>query len=94
MRYQHHIFICTNERENGDCCAKRGSLQILKDLKQVLRDRSLDQEGGMMANKSGCFGLCSQGPNVVVYPQGSWHTIAHRSQAVALVDSLQASLKT
>jgi (2Fe-2S) ferredoxin len=94
MRYQYHIFICTNERENGDCCAKRESLQVLKDLKQVLRDRSLDQEGGIMANKSGCFGLCNQGPNVVVYPQGSWHTIANRSQVVALINSLQASLKT
>jgi (2Fe-2S) ferredoxin len=94
MRYQHHLFICTNERENGDCCAKRGSLQILKDLKQVLRDRSLDHDGGIMANKSGCFGLCSQGPNVVVYPQGSWHRITDSAQAINLIDSLQASLKT
>jgi (2Fe-2S) ferredoxin len=94
MRYQHHIFICTNERENGDCCANRGSFQMLKELKQVLRDRGLDHEGGIMANKSGCFGLCSQGPNVVVYPQGSWHTIANRSQAIALIDGLQASSKT
>lgn len=93
MRYQHHIFICTNDREQGDCCAKRGSLEMLKTLKQALRDRGLDHEGGIMANKSGCFGLCSQGPNVVVYPQGSWHQIADRAQAIALIDSLQASFK-
>ena len=93
MRYQHHIFICTNERENGDCCAKRGSFQILKDLKQALRDRCLDHEGGIMANKSGCFGLCNQGPNVVVYPQGSWHQVLDSAQAIDLIDSLEASLK-
>ena len=93
MRYQHHIFICTNEREQGDCCAKRGSLEMLKALKQALRDRGLDYEGGIMANKSGCFGLCSQGPNVVVYPRGSWHTISNAQQALALIDNLQASFK-
>ncbi len=94
MRYQHHIFICTNEREQGDCCAARGSLELLKTIKHTLRERGMDHDGGIMANKSGCFGLCTQGPNVVVYPQGNWHTIANQNQAVALIDSLQASLKT
>jgi (2Fe-2S) ferredoxin len=93
MRYQHHIFICTNERDQADCCARRGSLDVLRALKQALRDRGLDREGGIMANKSGCFGLCSQGPNVVVYPKGSWHQIADSEKAIELIDSLQASLK-
>jgi (2Fe-2S) ferredoxin len=92
-RYQHHIFVCTNERENGDCCARRGSFQVLKEFKHALKERGLDHEGGIMANKSGCFGLCSQGPNVVVYPQGSWHTVSSAQQALELLDSLHASLK-
>lgn len=89
MRYQHHIFICTNHREQGDCCANRGALDVLKFLKQTLRDRKLDHEGGIMANKSGCFGLCTQGPNVVVYPQGSWHRISSKADALQLIDQLQ-----
>lgn len=89
MRYQHHIFICTNAREDGDCCAKRGSLDILKALKKELRDRNLDHDGGIMANKSGCFGRCSEGPNVVVYPGGSWHQIKTPEDAVHLIDALQ-----
>jgi NADP-reducing hydrogenase subunit HndC len=26
------------------------------------------------ANKSGCLGLCSNGPIVVIYPQGIWYS--------------------
>jgi len=89
MRYQHHIFICTNERDEGDCCAKRGAFDLLKAMKQELRARGLDHDGGIMANKSGCFGRCSQGPNVVVYPQGSWHQIHNIDEAVDLIDTLQ-----
>lgn len=89
MRYRHHIFICTNERAQGDCCAARGSLDILKAMKQELRSRGLDHDGGIMANKSGCFGLCSQGPNVVVYPRGSWHQVDNKQAAVDLIDALE-----
>lgn len=89
MRFQHHLFICTNERTEGDCCAARGSLELLRAIKHELKDRGLDHEGGIMANKSGCFGLCSQGPNVVVYPSGQWHRITTVEQAMALLDQLQ-----
>lgn len=88
MRFQHHLFICTNQRSDGDCCANRGSLELLKTIKVTLRERGLDKEGGIMANKSGCFGLCQQGPNVVVYPAGTWHCIRTPDEAIALVDSL------
>lgn len=89
MRYQHHLFLCVNERDDGECCGKRGALDLLKTIKQELRERGLDHEGGIMANKSGCFGRCSQGPNLVVYPQGTWHQIRTKDQALQLIDQLQ-----
>lgn len=89
MRFKHHIFVCTNERSEGDCCAARGSFDILKTIKHELRERNLDHDGGIMANKSGCFGLCSQGPNAVVYPPGSWHQLRTAQDAVELIDRLQ-----
>jgi (2Fe-2S) ferredoxin len=89
MRYQHHIFICTNEREDGDCCAKRGSFALLKAMKAELRERNLDHDGGIMATKAGCFGKCGEGPNVVVYPRGSWHVVQNADDAAQLIDELQ-----
>jgi (2Fe-2S) ferredoxin len=88
MRYRHHLFICTNVRDNGDCCAARGSFDLLKQMKNELRNRGLDHDGGIMANKSGCFGLCQQGPNVVVYPRGSWHRVTSADDVTALIDGL------
>lgn len=88
MRFRHHIFICTNQRDDGDSCGARGSLDLLKCLKQSLRDRGLDAPGGVMANKSGCFGLCSQGPNLVVYPEGRWLRLETAGEVEELVDGL------
>jgi (2Fe-2S) ferredoxin len=88
MRYQHHVFICANEREQGDSCGGRGSLDLLKAVKGEIRRLGLDHDGGLSANKSGCFGLCSQGPNAVVYPSGQWHRLTSAEQAVALVRDL------
>lgn len=94
MRYQHHLFVCTNERESGACCAARGAFDVLKAMKHALRERGLDRDGGIMANKSGCFGRCAHGPNVVVYPRGSWHEIHNAEQAIALIHELASAPNT
>lgn len=91
LRFKHHLFLCLNSREEGDCCAARGSPELLKALKRKIRDRGLDGPGGVMATKSGCLGLCSGGPNLVVYPRGSWHVVRHEPDLDALLDSLPDS---
>jgi (2Fe-2S) ferredoxin len=90
VRFKHHVFICTNHRDDGESCAARGSLALLKSLKQAVRDLQADHEAGLMVNKSGCFGLCNQGPNCVVYPQGTWHSIKTAEEAKALINSLHS----
>jgi (2Fe-2S) ferredoxin len=69
--YLCHIFICTNVRENNPenpgCGAKGGN--ALKDqLKKAVNERGW--KGKVRVSTSGCMGLCAQGPNVVLYPQG------------------------
>ncbi|MFZ9082088.1 MAG: (2Fe-2S) ferredoxin domain-containing protein [Burkholderiaceae bacterium] len=90
QRFKHHIFICTNHRDDGESCAARGSLALLKSMKEAVRDHQSDHEGGIMVNKSGCFGLCQQGPNCVVYPQSTWHSIKTPGEARALIDALHS----
>jgi (2Fe-2S) ferredoxin len=89
MRYRHHLFLCINERHDGPCCAALGAADVLRIIKGELRRRGLDREGGIMANKSGCFGLCTGGPHAVVYPAGTWHIIRDAGQAHALIDTLE-----
>jgi len=88
LRFRHHIFVCLNEREEGACCAARGSSDLLRALKQKIRERGLDGEGGVMATKSGCMGLCSGGPNAVVYPRGSWHVLTSEDDLEQLLLTL------
>jgi (2Fe-2S) ferredoxin len=61
-------------------------------MKQHARALGVDKEGGLMINKSGCFGLCQSGPNVVVYPTGEWLAVSTAEQAVALIDRLAGEI--
>ena len=91
-RFQCHVFICANERSEGECCAARGAFELLRCMKQHARALGVDKEGGLMINKSGCFGLCQSGPNVVVYPTGEWLAVSTAEQAVALIDRLAGEI--
>lgn len=89
MALSHHIFVCTNERKDEPCCAAQGAFDILKAIKHELRARGLDHADGIMANKSGCFAKCGKGPNVVIYPSGTWLQVSSTEEAVSLIDRLQ-----
>jgi (2Fe-2S) ferredoxin len=73
-RFDHHIFICTNERPpdspKGSCAAK-GSLAIADKFKEELHRRGL--KARVRANKAGCLDACERGPSVVIYPEGIWY---------------------
>ncbi len=71
--YLCHIFVCANMRENNPenpgCGAKGGD--ILKDkLKAAVTARGW--KGKVRVSTTGCLGLCAQGPNVLLHPQGVW----------------------
>lgn len=74
MRYQKHIFICTNQREPEHprgCCREKGSEEVRERFKQALKERGL--HGRMRANASGCLDACEYGISVVVYPDSVWY---------------------
>lgn len=66
--YEKLISVCTNFREEGSCCAKRGSKEIVEALKDYVKKNGL--KGRLRVARSGCLGLCEMGPNVAVYPDG------------------------
>jgi len=74
MKYDKHIFICTNDRgENSSrqSCGRCEGLEIRKEFVSLINSAGL--KGKVRANKSGCLDLCEQGPAVVIYPQGFWY---------------------
>lgn len=73
--YEHHVFVCTNVRDDGrPCCSERGSQQAQEYLKRSLKTLNLNGQGKVRINKSGCLDRCEEGPVMVVYPEGTWYT--------------------
>ncbi|MSR73993.1 MAG: (2Fe-2S) ferredoxin domain-containing protein [Planctomycetes bacterium] len=71
-RFEHHVFVCTHEREAGKgCCAAGGGLAVLDRFKSVLREHGLAER--IRANRSGCLDACSRGVTVVIYPDAVWY---------------------
>ena len=74
MKYEKHIFICTNDRGENSArksCGNCGGLEIRKDFVDLITKSGL--KGKVRANKSGCLDICEQGPAIVIYRQGFWY---------------------
>lgn len=61
--YRAHVLVCS-----GTGCTASQSLQIIEKLEQEIAACGLDKEVKVV--KTGCFGLCAEGPIMVVYPEG------------------------
>lgn len=67
--FRKYIFVCENERTDGDCCAPRG-LKIRELLKEKIKQRGLSKQ--VRVSRSGCLDVCSEGPNVLLMPDNVW----------------------
>ncbi|NOT83354.1 MAG: (2Fe-2S) ferredoxin domain-containing protein [Methylococcaceae bacterium] len=72
--YQHHLFVCTHQREAGEtCCANHDAQGLLEYAKAQLKTLNLSGAGKCRINKSGCMDRCNKGPVIAVYPEGIWY---------------------
>jgi (2Fe-2S) ferredoxin len=73
--YRHHVFFCTNQREDGSqCCADCGAPGLRDYLKRRTKELGIAGQGGVRVNTAGCLDRCTEGPVIVVYPQAVWYT--------------------
>lgn len=61
--YRAHILVCC-----GTGCTSSKSPRIIEKFDEQLSDYKIENEVKVV--KTGCFGLCAEGPIVVVYPEG------------------------
>jgi (2Fe-2S) ferredoxin len=64
--YDAHVLVC----KGGDC-KKRGSKTVRRALKDELRAEGMNRD--VRVDSVDCLGLCKHGPNLVVYPGGTWY---------------------
>ena len=64
--YRSHVLVCA-----GTGCTSSGSSVLFDEFEQRLKDAGIENEVKIV--KTGCFGLCAEGPIVVVYPEGAMY---------------------
>jgi (2Fe-2S) ferredoxin len=64
LPFKQHILICTGPR----CGGERGSERIRQEFRKQFVRQSLP--ASVKDTPCICFGLCSYGPNVIIYPDG------------------------
>ncbi len=85
--YKYHVFCCTHQRPPDHpkgSCTGRGSMELVKHLKDRLDEMEID---GVRINSAGCLGRCESGPTMVIYPEGVWY----RCSSTADVDQVLES---
>ncbi len=65
--YRSHVLVC-----GGTGCTSSGSQQIIQTLKEELKKKGLQNEVAVV--KTGCHGLCAEGPVMIVYPEAVFYS--------------------
>ena len=60
--YRKQVLVC-----GGTGCQSSGSKKVLAALEEELKAQGIDKE--ILVVRTGCFGLCSLGPIMIVYPE-------------------------
>ena len=65
--YRKQVLVC-----GGTGCTSSGSKKVLAALDEALEEAGIKDE--ILVVRTGCFGLCSLGPIMIVYPEGSFYS--------------------
>ena len=85
--YRYHLFVCTNQREDGCACCGRLGAQALRDYaKSRCKDLGIHGEGQVRVNSAGCMDRCDKGPVMVVYPEETWYTFVDKEDVDEIIE--------
>lgn len=85
--FQHHVFFCLNQRDEGrPCCMNKGAQQVQEYAKKRIKELELNGPGKVRINKAGCMDRCEEGPVLVVYPEGVWYTYVDQHDIDEIID--------
>jgi (2Fe-2S) ferredoxin len=84
--YHRHVFLCTGPK----CCTPEEGLAAWEKLKETLKDKALlAGPSACYRTKVGCLRICTQGPTMLVYPEGTWY---HGMKAERIAEFVQRHL--
>ena len=65
---QRHVVLC-----GGTGCLSSRSDEITAEFKRLIEEKGLTDK--VTVNQAGCFGFCSQGPFVKIYPEDTLYRL-------------------
>jgi (2Fe-2S) ferredoxin len=84
--FRFRIFVCVRERAAGkNSCIGNGAEAMINALRLEITEKNL--LGEVKINTSSCLDLCSAGPNLIVYPQGTWYSSLTVEHVAAFVET-------
>lgn len=64
--YKHQVLVC-----GGTGCTSSNSKKVIAALEEEIKKNGIENDIKLV--RTGCFGLCSLGPIMIVYPEGSFY---------------------
>jgi (2Fe-2S) ferredoxin/predicted O-methyltransferase YrrM len=84
--FRFHVFVCDQQKPEGvPCCSCHGSAQVIDALRREIATHSLEDE--VQVTVCGSLGLCDHGPNMIVYPEGTWYSGLRPADVPEIVES-------
>jgi len=87
LKYNKHIFICTNQRAKEaprKSCGEAHGLEIVDAFKKKLKEKNLTIK--VRAQKAGCLDICDYGQTLVVYPEGVFYVGVELSDVDEIIE--------
>jgi (2Fe-2S) ferredoxin len=85
--YRHHLFFCTNKRDDGrKCCADGDAGEMAAYTKSRVKALRLNGPGRVRVSSSGCMDRCGLGPVIAVYPEAVWYSYASTADIDEIVN--------
>ncbi len=84
--FRYHVFACAQQKPDGiPCCQARGAEATINALRREVGASGLGDQ--VLITQCGSIGLCENGPNLVVYPEGVWYSGVRPEDAAEIVES-------
>ena len=84
--YRHHVFFCTNKREDRQACEDCNATAVRTYAKDKVKAAGLAVQGGVRVNSAGCLNRCEIGPVMVIYPEAVWYTYVDEEDIDEIVE--------
>ena len=67
--FRRYVLFCDFVRDEGECCASAGGA-LRDELKK--RVKTLGLKPYIRVSRTGCLGICKQGPHALLMPDNVW----------------------